>query len=91
MALVRGRVNPLNVLGLRRLSHIPPHFAKMSTAKTDKLEQLNNWIYSRLDSRYCIRKAFVLDQNKKLVEVLEIGVEDPKELSMFTLGCTHLY
>lgn len=91
MALIRGRVNPLNVLGLRRLSHIPPHFAKMSTTKIDKMEELNNWIYSRLDSRYCIKKSYVLDQNKKLAEVIEIGVEDPKELSMLTLGCTHLY
>mgnify|MGYP003352730807 CR=1 FL=1 len=91
MALVRGRVNPLNVLGLRRLSHIPPHFAKMSTTKVDRFEQLDTWIYARLDSRYCIKKAYILDQSKKLVEVLEIGVEDPKELSMLTLGCTHLY
>jgi hypothetical protein len=81
----------MNVLGLRRLSHIPPHFAKMSTAKIDKMELIDNWIYSRLDSRYCVKKSYIVGQDKKLVEVLEIGVEDPKELSMLTLGCTHLY
>lgn len=91
MALIRGRVNPLNVLGLRRLSHIPPHFAKITTTKLDKKENIDIWIYQRLDSRYCIRNSYLVNQDKKLIEVLEIGVEDPKELSMLTLGCTHLY
>jgi hypothetical protein len=90
MALIRGRVNPLNVLGLRKLSHIPPHFAKMSTKNVDKVDAIDNWIYTKLDSRYCIKQTYVLDQANKLVEVIEIGVEESKELSMLSLGCPYL-
>jgi len=90
MSLLRGTINPLNVLGLRKLSHIPPHFAKMTSKNVDKIDLIDNWIYTRLDSRYCVKKSYILDQNKKMVEVVEIGVEEPKELSMFSLGCSHL-
>lgn len=90
MALIRGRVNPLNVLSLRRINHCPPHFAKMLSKNIDKFSLIDNWIYARLDSRYCIKKSYSVDDNKKLVEVIEIGIEDPKELSMLSLGCPYL-
>lgn len=90
MALVRGQVNPLNVLGLRRLTFIPDNFAKISSKNTEQFDAIDQWIYQRLDSRYCIKRSYILDQDNKLTEVLEIGMEDPKELSMFTLGCPHL-
>lgn len=90
MSLLRGTINPLNVLGLRKLSHIPPHFAKMTSKNIDKIDVIDSWIYTRLDSRYCVKKSYILDQDKKMVEVVEIGIEEPKELSMFSLGCSHL-
>jgi hypothetical protein len=90
MSLLRGTINPLNVLGLRKLSHIPPHFAKMTSKNVDKIDVIDSWIYTRLDSRYCVKKSYILDQDKKMVEVVEIGIEEPRELSMFSLGCSHL-
>jgi hypothetical protein len=90
MALVRGRVNPLNALGLRKLNHIPPHFAKISIKNVDKIDKISSWIYTKLDSRFCIKKSYIVGQDKKLTEVVEIGMEDPKELSMFSLGCPYL-
>jgi hypothetical protein len=78
------------VLGLRKLSHIPPHFAKMTSRNVDKIDVIDIWIYTRLDSRYCVKKSYILDQDKKMVEVVEIGIEEPRELSMFSLGCSHL-
>jgi hypothetical protein len=90
MSLLRGTINPLNVLGLRKLSHIPPHFAKMTSRNVDKIDVIDIWIYTRLDSRYCVKKSYILDQDKKMVEVVEIGIEEPRELSMFSLGCSHL-
>ena len=91
MALLRGRVNPLNVIGLRKLSHIPPHFGTMTTKNVSQFDQIENWIYLRLDSRYCIRRTYVADESNKLTEVLEIGVEDTKELSMLALSCPYLH
>ena len=90
MALVRGQVNPLNVLGLRRVTFIPDNFAKISSKNVEKFDQIDQWIYQRLDSRYCIKRSYILDHDNKLTEVLEVGMEDPKELSMFTLGCPYL-
>jgi hypothetical protein len=90
MSLLRGTINPLNVLGLRKLSHIPPHFAKITSKNIDKIDVIDSWIYTRLDSRYCVKKSYILDQDKKMVEVVEIGIEEPRELSMFSLGCSHL-
>ena len=57
MALVRGQVNPLNVLGLRRLDFIPENFAKISSKNIENVDTIDQWIYHRLDSRYCIKKS----------------------------------
>jgi hypothetical protein len=90
MALLRNTVNPLNVLGQRRLKFIPPNFAKISLKNVDSVDKIDRWIYSRLDSRYCVKQSHVLDHDNKMIEVLEIGIEDPKELSMFSLGCPYI-
>ena len=90
MALVRGKINPLNVLGMRRLNHIPPHFASLNLKDDFNLDEIDDWIYSNLDSRYCIKKGQSVNEQNKLIEVIEIGVEEPKELSMLLLGCPHL-
>jgi hypothetical protein len=90
MALARGRVNPLNVINFRKLRHIPPHFARMTARNLQHIDLIDNWIYHNLESRYCVRIGFVLDHSRKLTEVCEIGVEEPKELSMLSLSCPYL-
>lgn len=90
MSLAKGKVNPLNVLGARRLSYMPKHFASMSLGDRCNLESINNWIYQNLDSRYAIVKVLKVDSNNKLVEVHELGVEDAKELTMLSLSCPYL-
>jgi hypothetical protein len=90
MSLSRGEVNPLGVLKLRKLSFIPAHFSKISVDVTD-IKLLDQWINYNLNSRYAIKKTFALDSNKKMNEVLEIGVEDPREITMLTLGCPYVH
>lgn len=90
MALIRGEVNPLNVAGQRRLSFIPDHFAKMKLKSDLPIGDIDAWVYQNLDSRYAIVKNINLDSNNKLVEIQELGVEDPKELTMLSLSCPHL-
>jgi len=92
MALNRGEVNPLSVLGMRQLSFIPEHFTRVTikNAGTD-IRMLDQWINHHLNSRYAVRKIFVIDDSNKMVEGLEIGLEDPIEISMLTLGCPHIY
>jgi hypothetical protein len=89
MALNRGEVNALSVLGVRKLSFIPSHFTKISIERSAEMnvKQLENWIAYHLNSRYAIVTKFSLDHNKKVVPVTEIGIENSKEATMMILGC----
>jgi len=93
MALVRNKVNPLNVLNLRKLKYIPPNFAKMNIPfeYIHKVKDIDRWIYNNLDSRYCIRNVQTVTDDNKLTMVTEIGVEDPKELTFLSLSCPFLH
>jgi len=91
MSLSRGEINPLGVLGLRKLTFIPEHFSKLSVDRTIDTKLLEHWVSYNLNSRYAIIRRIALDQNKKMIEVVEIGIEDPKELTMLSLGCPHLH
>jgi hypothetical protein len=90
MALSRGEVNPLGILKLRKLSFIPEHFSKLQVDLVD-IKLLDHWINYHLNSRYAIKKTIALDQNKKMVEVIEIGIEDSREITMLTLGCPYIH
>lgn len=89
MSLAKGTINPYNVLDARRLKYIPKHFAKM-TINTTRVDMIDSWVYQNLDSRYAISKSLKVDSNNKLVEILELGVEDAKELTMLSLSCPYL-
>jgi hypothetical protein len=91
MSLSRGEINPLSVIGMRRLNFIPKHFGKITIDNTTDIKILDQWINYNLNSRYAIKKNLRLDSNNKMVESIEIGLEDPKEITMLTLGCPHLH
>jgi hypothetical protein len=91
MALNRGIVNALNVLGFRKLSFIPEHFSKLSIDQKLDIKAVEQWIEFNLNSRYAIQNAYKLDSNRKIISVTEVGLEDPKELTMLSLGCQHLH
>ena len=91
MSLSRNEVNPLSALKLRKLSFIPAHFSKISVDSFIDLKLLDHWINYNLNSRYAIKKSLIVDHNNKMVEMLEIGVEDPREITMLTLGCPYIH
>lgn len=91
MPLSKGSINPLNILGQRKLSYSPPHFVSINLAETALAEKFDHWIYSNLNSRYCVRTKLILDRNRKTMSVCEVSFEEPKELSMFTLACPYLH
>lgn len=91
MSLNRDEVNALGVLGFRKLTFIPEHFAKISIDAQPDLKMLEFWIEYNLNSRYAIQSGFTIDANNKMVHAVEVGVEDPKELTLLTLGCPYLY
>jgi len=90
MSLNRKEVNPLSVLNLRKLMFIPEHFAKISVELTD-IKLLDHWVNYHLNSRYAIKKQYSVDHNNKMIEVIEIGIEDFREVTMLMLGCPYIY
>lgn len=91
MSIRRGEINPLSVLDLRKLSFIPEHFSKLTVDRHIDLRSVESWIETNLNSRYAITPNLKVDDAKKIIHIVTIGLEDPKELTMLTLGCQHLY
>ena len=91
MALLKGRVKPLNLLEIRKVNRMPPNFEKIRLTNISEMRQIESWIYQNLDSRYCLRKTTGIGQDNKLTTVIEIGFEDPREMTMFSLGCPYLH
>jgi hypothetical protein len=91
MSLNRGQINPLGVLGSRKLSFIPAHFKKIFVSSSIDAKIIDHWISYNLNSRYAIKKNFIVNDQNKITEVLEIGIEDQKEITILTLGCSHLH
>ena len=93
MSLSRQEVNPLGVLGLRKLNFIPSHFTKITVdiEVFSNIKLLDHWISYNLNSRYAIKQGYGLDPDNKLVDVIEIGIEDPKEILMLSLGCPYIH
>jgi hypothetical protein len=91
MSLNRGTVNALGVLGFRKVPFIPAHFSKLSIDHRIDIKAIEHWIEYNLNSRYSIKMNYKLDYARKVIEVTEIGLEDPKELTMLSLGCQYLH
>lgn len=91
MALSRGKVNPLNLLNQRKLTFVPEHFSKIKVDRNVNIKLIEQWINYNLNSRYAIKISYVFNEKNKLFEIYEIGLEDPKELSLLVLGCSYLH
>jgi len=91
MSLNRGELNPLDVLGMRKLHFIPEHFSCIKISNIVDIRNVEQWIVYNLNSRYAIQKKLDLDSSNKITTIYEIGLEDPKELILLNLGCTTLH
>ena len=92
MSLNRNTVNPLSVLGLRKLRTPPEHFVKLKVNLASRLEigLIENWINFNLNGRYSIAiRTSVIENN--ISEYIEIGFEEPSDRTLMTLGCPHLH
>jgi hypothetical protein len=91
MPLNRGEVNPLGILGLRKLPFIPAHFKTIHVDHGYDVKMIEHWIMFNLKSRYAFKNRFIIDDKNKLIDVLEVGLEDPKEVTLLYLGCPYLH
>jgi len=87
MSLRAGKINPLNVLDLRRVRFPAHHFhyTEIMPYSLSKLVSIESWIFHNLNSRYYIGQGISLDKNV-ISYVLKIGFEQQKELSYFKLA-----
>jgi len=84
-------LNPLDVLNIRRLKIMPPHFSKTKVSNTDRINpDLAVWINSKLKGRYSIFSYPNLDSEEKQKNSTYVGFEDEKELTYFMLACPYL-
>lgn len=91
MSLSRKEINPLDVLGSRRLSFIPEHFSKLTVENKVDFTLLDQWIGYNLNGRYSLTRSVALDREHIISEVIKIGLEDPKEIVILSLGCPLLH
>lgn len=84
-------LNPLEVLGVRQLNYMPPHFVK--TALPDFTFWMDNeivdWVRSKLKGRFALVKMPTAIDNKIISKEM-IGFEDAKEMTYFLLACPNL-
>jgi hypothetical protein len=83
--------NHLSFFNIRKPKSPPPHFTYINIPMQYNLEvTISKWIEDHLKSRFYVGKDLFINNDKKILECLKIGFEDPKELSYFTLACPHL-
>ena len=90
MALNKGKMNPLNVLGFRVLSKIPKHFHTINVDVGCDVPSLTRWIYNNLNSRFAVVQELLVTEQNHMTESIKIGFEDARETTMFMLTCPYL-
>lgn len=84
-------LNPLDVLGSRKMNRIPPHFS--STKLSDHslyTTEIEDWIRAKLKGRFSIKQVPVIGSEGHLKTEVRVGFEEEKELTYFMLACPHL-
>lgn len=89
MGILKGNINPLNVLGIRKLNFIPKHFSSITISSDRDIEKIEEWVYANLNSRYCIKCVQFIDDKNKISSIYKFGVEEEKELTIFSLLCPY--
>lgn len=79
-----NEVNPLNVFGLRRLAHCPPHFEILCFDLKTQEKNITDWIYENLASRFFVGDTYIVSpENGNMILCHKVGFEDPSELTYF--------
>ena len=84
-------VNPLNVIGGRRLECLLPHMLPIASSGTTGLyrHEVISWVEDNLKGRYWMGSLTKLDDNR-IAAYDAIAFEDPYESTIFLLSCPHL-
>lgn len=83
--LKHGEVNLLNIHGLRKLEHCPPHFECVQFNSFTDEKQITDWIYENLVGRFYVGFKDVFEDNKVSHRCMIAAFEVPSEASYFSL------
>jgi len=72
--LKHGEVNPLNVHGLRQLTHCPPHFERVQFISYMSDKDIADWIFENLQGRFYIGTVDIL-QERYVIAAFELASE----------------
>jgi hypothetical protein len=81
-------INPLNLIGERRVNFLPPHFKVVELSNRYAMYDLEKWVNSNLKGRYYYGHLAKLKDNK-IVEYAAVAFEDPREATFFLLKNTN--
>ena len=81
-----NEVNPLNVSGLRRVSHCPPHFHFIDFDLRSNEKAITDWVYENLSGRFYFGDQYNYNTTTHRLEMCKrLAFEIPGELSYFGL------
>ena len=84
-------LNPLDVLKIRELDSVPPHFSKIRISNSDQYDyQILTWIRNKLKGRFYLSSFPEINENNHLSVATYAGFEEQKELTYFMLACPYL-
>jgi hypothetical protein len=83
--LKHGEVNPLNVFGLRKLEHCPPHFERVEFEPYANEKSIQDWIYENLSGRFYVGYHDVTNNSGQFQRQMIVAFELPSESSYFSL------
>lgn len=83
--LKHGEVNPLNVFGLRKLAHCPPHFEQVVFDSYVAEKLVSDWVYENLAGRFYVGYQDVVLNGSSFQRQMVVAFEQPAEASYFSL------
>jgi len=78
-------INPLNVFGLRRIEHLPPHFESITFDLRANEKAITDWIHENLRGRFYFDDHYSTTEGGSVVMCKCAAFEEPGELSYFGL------
>lgn len=87
MIVKRYNLNPLNVFGLRQISHCPPHFYTVDFNLSTTEKRIGDWIWENLEGRFFLGDVYVIAKDSKKFSTLQkrAAFEIHSEASYFAI------
>ena len=83
--LQHKEINLLNVHGLRRLDHCPPHFTKVEFSIRTSEKVITDWIYENLSGRFWFGDQYFKTPEGSISFSKSVGFELGGEASYFAI------